>query len=73
MKASPIETDEIHQYSNLTTLDTVFVKHLQSEGEALDSLLKSQLRIYMRAPTKSLNHSYVNRNDFLALISLHSF
>jgi hypothetical protein len=68
-RVSLIQPDEAHQFSNLTTLHTVSVKHLQSKGEALNSLLNSNLTIYITPDAKNLNDFYVNRNNFLALIS----
>ncbi|WP_412972089.1 TniQ family protein [Glaciecola sp. MF2-115] len=68
-RASPIQADEIHLLSSLTTLHTMSVKHLQSEAEALNSLLKSNLSVYVAPAAKNLNDFYVDRNDFLALIS----
>lgn len=68
-RAERFDVEEADHFSNLAELQALSVKHLLSEGEALDSLLKSNLTIYVGARPKNLSGFYVNKKDFLALIS----
>jgi hypothetical protein len=68
-RAEQFEPENVEHFLNLSDLHSMSAKHLLSCGEALNFVLKSNLTIYVDLHPKNLSDFYINRNEFIALIS----